>query len=111
MHQKHNSNDYVENARVRWTYKFAADSFPPHALDDHVQIGGHYFDLIDTEYVITPISPAASNLSVRMQFKVNTQFNWYAAGVARLLMGNFEETALQFYRRRAEQGMVGNAQK
>ena len=29
------------------------DSFPPHALDDHVMLGGHYFDVDSTAYRLT----------------------------------------------------------
>jgi hypothetical protein len=38
---------------VRWAYRFTNDSIPPRALDDHVKIGGHYFDLIDTESLLS----------------------------------------------------------
>jgi hypothetical protein len=37
-----------------------------------------------------------------MSYRVSTRFNWYAGRVAELLVGNFEETALRFYARRAE---------
>lgn len=93
--------EWQENRYVRWTYRFAPDSFPPHALDDHVAIGGHYFDLLDTAYTLTPTGAGTTNLSVTMRYRVSTQFNWYADGVARVLIGNFEEVILDFYRRRA----------
>jgi hypothetical protein len=37
-----------------------------------------------------------------MSYRVSTRINWYAGRVAELLVGNFEETALRFYARRAE---------
>lgn len=86
---------------VRWVYRFHEDSFPPYALDEHVVIGGHYFDLIDTSYTLTP-SGARTELRVRMQYRVSTQFNWYADPVARILLGNMEEANLRFYRVRSE---------
>src|SRR5262245_28372030 len=46
--------DWRPAEHVRWTYRFSADSFPRNALDDHVVIGGHYFDLVDTSYWLTP---------------------------------------------------------
>lgn len=36
-----------------------------------------------------------------MRYRVSTQFNWYADGVARLLLGNFEDVIPGFYQRRA----------
>lgn len=94
------STDWEPNRRVRWTYRFTEDSFPPGALDDHVTIGGKYFDLIDTEYTLSAV-PGGSELRVEMRYRVSTRFNWYAKPVARLLIGNFETTALHFYARRA----------
>ena len=90
-----------ENRFVYWTYRFYPDSFPPHALDDHVVIGGHYFDLKDTSYRLLP-TYEGTQLIVRMSYRVTTQFNWYAEPLARLLLGNFEEAVLEFYRQRSE---------
>jgi len=86
---------------VRWTYRFAPDSVPPRALDDHVAIGGAYFDMLDTSYMLEP-KGTGTNLRIRMHYRVSTQFNWYVAPIADALFGNFEETILDFYRRRSE---------
>jgi hypothetical protein len=86
---------------VRWLYRFHEDSFPPYALDEHVVIGGHYFDLVDTAYTLTPRG-SRTELKVRMRYRVSTQFNWYADAVARILLGNMEEANLNFYRVRSE---------
>jgi hypothetical protein len=93
--------DWQPDRYVLWTYRFAEDSFPPAALDDHVKIGGHYFGLQTTSYTITPEGGGAQ-LKISMQYRLSTDFNWYADPVARLLMGNFEEVILAFYGRRAE---------
>lgn len=86
---------------IRWTYRFAPDSVPPRALDDHVAIGGAYFDMLDTSYTLEP-SGTGTDLSIRMHYRVSTQFNWYVVPIADALFGNFEETILGFYRRRSE---------
>lgn len=86
--------------RVKWTYRFAPDSFPAYALDDHVRIGGDFFDLADTEYRLTPIGEK-TRLDIHMSYRVSTRFNWYAEPVARFLIGNFEEVILNFYAQRA----------
>jgi len=86
---------------VHWTYRFDEHSFPPRALDDHVKIGGHYFDLRGTSYTLIPRGKA-TELVLRMDYRVSTQFNWYADPIAQWLMGDFEETILAFYRRRSE---------
>ena len=93
--------DWQPNRRVRWTYRFANDSFPSGALDDHVRIGGRYFDVIDTEYVLRKVN-AGTELRVTMRYRVSTAFNWYTQPIAEFLVGNFEEAALRFYAIRAE---------
>jgi hypothetical protein len=93
--------DWQPNQRVRWTYRFKDDSFPSGALDDHVKIGGQYFDVIDTEYVLRKVN-AGTEIRVTMRYRVSTAFNWYAQPIADFLVGNFEEAALRFYATRAE---------
>jgi hypothetical protein len=86
---------------VRWLYRFHPDSFPPYALDEHVVLGGHYFDLIDTSYTLTP-GGERTELKVRMHYRVSTQFNWYADPVARILLADMQAANLDFYRLRSE---------
>jgi hypothetical protein len=93
--------DSTENRYVRWTYRFYKDSFPPGALDDHVVIGGQYFDVVDTAYTLVP-SGDQTKVSVQVRYRVSTRFNWYAEPVADLLLGNMAEVNLDFYRRRSE---------
>ena len=93
--------DSREPSFIRWVYRFHEDSFPPYAFDEHVVIGGHYFDLVDTAYTLTPRG-TQTELNVRMRYRVSTQFNWYADPVARILLGDMEEANLNFYRVRSE---------
>jgi hypothetical protein len=101
VHFEQYSDDWLENRRVRWQYRFAKDSFPPGALDDHVVIGGHYFDLLDTTYSLSPLDGRGTELRITITYRVSTDFNWYADPVARLLIGNFEQVILEFYRDRS----------
>ncbi len=90
-----------EHRYVHFIYRLYPDSFPPHALDDHVVVGGYYFDIRDTSYRLTPVGEG-TELTIRMGYRVTTQFNWYAETLARYLLGNFEHTILDFYRIRSE---------
>lgn len=101
IHFSQVASEWRENSYVKWRYRFAPDSVPPRALDDHVKIGGHYFDVIDTIYTLTPHAQGTT-LTISMHYRVSTQFNWYATAVADLLFDNFEKVILDFYARRAE---------
>ena len=101
------ASDWEPGRRVLWTYRFCEDSFPPHALDDHVRIGGRHFDVLDTEYTLSDTAPgtyARTLLRVRMRYRVSTNFNRYVRPIAQFLVRNFEETALAFYAHRAQSG-------
>ena len=87
--------------RVKWRYRFSPDSFPAGALDDHVVIGGHYFDLRDSDYTLTP-REGGTELRIDVSWRVSTRFNWYADRVAQFLLGDFSEHILRFYRARSE---------
>ena len=102
IHFEQVEQERQENRHVRWTYRFDKDSIPAGALDDHVMIGGQYFDLIDTAYTLTPLVDGGTRLDINMGYRVSTDFNWYARPVASLLIGNFEDVVLKFYARRAE---------
>ena len=101
IHFRQMSADWKPRQYVRWQYRFEADSVPAGALDDHVRIGGEYFDLGDTTYTLTPRGDA-TELGIRMDYRVSTGFNWYTVPLAGWLIGDFSEVILQFYRQRAE---------
>jgi hypothetical protein len=91
---------------ARWKYRFAEDSFPAGALDEHVVIGGHYFDLEEGSFILTPRGQQ-TELSVSIRYRLSTQFNWYAAPIAQALMGNLEETLLGYYKDKSERATEG----
>jgi uncharacterized protein YndB with AHSA1/START domain len=97
--------DWEPAQLVRWTYRFTGDSFPPWALDEHVRIGGPYFDLEDTSYELHRVEDGTL-VTAQMRYRVSTHFNWYARLVARFLVGDFEATALAFYAQRAESAVA-----
>jgi uncharacterized protein YndB with AHSA1/START domain len=92
---------------LKWRYRFAPDSFPAGALDDHVMIGGQYFDLRDSAFTLTP-RDGGTELRVDVSWRVSTRFNWYADRVAGFLLGDGAEHILHFYKARSE-GVVAVA--
>jgi hypothetical protein len=102
--------DWQPNRLVRWTYRFGADSVPKGALDDHVTIGGQHFDLLDTAYRLTSISPTQTRLQITVRYRVSTDFNAYTGRWADALIGNFSSVILNFYKVRSEAVSVALAQ-
>ncbi len=90
-----------ENRHVAWKYKFDKNSFPEGSLDDHIVIGGRYFDLEDTSYTLTP-EAGGTRLSIAVKSRVTTTFNWYAGAWAAFLIDDTAQAILLFYKNRAE---------
>jgi hypothetical protein len=96
---------WEENRFIQWRYDFKPDSFPPGALDDHVLIGGKYFDLIDTSYKLTP-EGAGTRLEIVVNYRVSTHFNFYATAWARVLVDDAASAILGFYKHRSERPLA-----
>lgn len=93
---------WAEPRQVVWQYRFATDSFPAGSLDDHVRIGGEYFDVSTCTFTLTPVA-GGTRLSLSTRYRVSTHFNWYAGWIGDVIVGDFVETSLGLYARRAEQ--------
>lgn len=94
-----------ENRFVRWSYAFKPESFPAGALDEHVLIGGKYFDLVDTSYQLTPEADG-TRLEIVIHYRVSTNFNWYSAWWGRVLVEDSAAAILNFYKQRGERKAV-----
>jgi len=94
--------NWDKNRYLRWTYRFNPESFPAGSMDEHVVIGGKYFDLIDTSYRLVP-SGNGTRLETRITYRVSTNFNWYAKTVGQVLIKDTAQTLLRFYKYRSEQ--------
>lgn len=94
-------SEWQENRFIKWTYRFMPESFPKGALDEHVEIGGKYFDLVDTSYQLTPIGEN-TRLDIVVHYRISTNFNWYANPLGKLLIDDSAKQILSFYKDRAE---------
>ncbi|ARU04225.1 hypothetical protein CCO03_05620 [Comamonas serinivorans] len=93
--------DLRENEHVHWRFDFQPGDIPQGALDDHVTIGGDYFDMLDAGYRLTP-EAGGTRLTLSIRWRVSTRFNWYATPLSRLLTNDFAQHVLAIYKARAE---------
>ena len=89
------------NRHIAWRYRFRPDSFPEGSLDDHIVVGGRYFNLEDTSYTLTPTAEG-TRLEIRVTTRVTTNFNWYASWWAAFLVDDTARAILDFYKNRSE---------
>jgi hypothetical protein len=92
----------VPGHTVLWDFHFDESSVPPGVLDEHVRIGGRYFDLVDTRYDIEPLGNGDCSLSLTAHYRVTTGFNAYAAMWAGAMLRSAGGTVLHFYKYRSE---------
>jgi hypothetical protein len=97
--------DVWEPAR-RLSFSIISDpaSVPPTTLDQHVVVGGRYFDVLRGTYEIEPRGRDRCTLHLSSETRVSTRFNFYAAPWARFLMRDIQSTILTVIKTRAEHG-------
>lgn len=90
------------NSLLGWTYRFTPESFPKGSLDDHLEIGGEYFDLAYTDYRLEKISEHQTKLILTIDYRLSTEINWYAKPWADYVLNEFSDVVLNVYKTRLE---------
>jgi hypothetical protein len=85
-------------------------NIPPHTLDEHVTIGGEYFDTLHGEYRIEPRPDGSTLLHLSSRHRVSTTFNFYAGFWTDAVMRDIQNNILFVIRNRCE-GQVTSAPK
>jgi hypothetical protein len=87
---------------ITWRYLFDQDSFPPGSMDDHVAVGGRYFDVGETTFNLEALPGGRTRLEIVAHYRVSSSINFYAVPVARLLGRDFVAMILDLYKTRSE---------
>jgi hypothetical protein len=77
-------------------------NIPPHTLDEHVTIGGRYFDALHGEYRIEERPDGGIVLHLASQHRLSTTFNFYARLWTDAVMRDIQENILYVIRNRCE---------
>jgi hypothetical protein len=93
-----------ENRGFEYLIKVDPKSIPPTTLDEHVMVGGRYFDVIKGGYQITPVSKGAYQVKLTCTYRVTTNLNFYSKWWANLVLNDFNEMILEVIKTRCEAG-------
>ncbi len=100
---------FVETVTVweperRLGFDIRADTvnIPPHTLDEHVTIGGPYFDTLHGEYQIEAQPDGSTVLHLVSRHRLSTTFNFYARIWVDAVMRDIQENILYVIRHRCE---------
>lgn len=78
------------------------NSIPPTTLDEHVMIGGKYFDVLNGSYKIEQIDQNKCNVILTCTYRVTTNLNFYSKLWADFILNDFGEMILEVIKKRSE---------
>jgi hypothetical protein len=77
-------------------------NIPPTTLDEHVTIGGSYFDVLHGEYFLESAGTGNIRLRLISRHRVSTDFNWYARLWTDAIMRDVQRSILYVIKNRCE---------
>ena len=92
-----------ENERLEFTIHADPDSIPARALDEHVTVGGPYFDVLSGAYAIEVLPQGGVLLHLSSEHRLSTTFNAYAGFWTDFIMRDTQQYILEIIKRRCEQ--------
>ncbi len=81
-------------------------SVPPTTLDEHVMIGGRYFDVLKGSYHIEKIDAGRSKVTLTCTYRVTTNLNFYSKAWADFILDDFNNMILEVIKGRSEQPSI-----
>jgi hypothetical protein len=95
-------NVWEQNKKLSFLIKADPSSTPITTLDEHVVVGGRYFDALKGTYEIERISDDKIILHLSSEYRLSTQFNIYASNWSDFLMKDIQENILKVIKTRSE---------
>lgn len=93
---------YEHQKKMTFSIKAVPYEIPSTTMDEHVVIGGNYFDVLDGTYELEKLDETTYRLHLYSHFKINTTFNFYASWWAEWIMKDIQNNILQVVKERAE---------
>jgi hypothetical protein len=88
--------------RLGFSIRAQTEEIPKTTLDDHVTVGGRFFDVLYGEYGLERIANGGTRLHLRSRHRVSTDFNWYAHLWTDAVMSDLQRRILVVVKNRSE---------
>jgi len=95
--------EYKEQEKMVFSIKAKPHEIPSTTMDEHVVIGGDYFDVLNGTYELEKLSNNTYRVHLYSRFKLSTTFNFYASWWARWIMQDIQNNILQVIKTRSEE--------
>ncbi|WP_181259250.1 SRPBCC family protein [Pseudoduganella armeniaca] len=87
---------------MHYRFHIPPGSIPRDALDEHVELGGKYFTVLDGGYDLAPAPDGGTELTLTTRFLNKSQLKLYGDLWGRMVLQDFHRSILGLMRRRAE---------
>ncbi len=88
--------------KLAFTIHADPDFIPRTAFDQHIIVGGRFYDVLDGIYEIETLSPNTCRLHLTSRHRLSTRFNSYAGWWSEKIMDQIQGSILEVIRKRAE---------
>ena len=95
-------DEWEPNQRLGFSIRADTRSIPPTTLDEHVTVGGPYFDVLHGEYILESERDRKTRLRLISRHRVSTDFNWYAQLWTDGVMRDVQRSILYVIKNRCE---------
>jgi len=96
--------EYVDNKKMVFRIKAYPHEIPSTTLDEHVVIGGEFFDVLNGTYELEQLADGRYRLHLYSSFQMNTLFNFYTGWWGKWIITDIQNNILQIQRYRSENG-------
>lgn len=94
--------EYEDNKLMVFDIKAYPHEIPSTTLDEHVVIGGSYFDVLSGKYQLEKLTDGGHRLNLSSSFEMKTTFNFYAGWWGKWIMNDIQRNILKVQKKRAE---------
>ncbi len=94
--------EYIDKKKMSFTIKALPHEIPLTTMDEHLVVGGKYFDVLNGTYELEKLNEKTYRLHLYSNFKLTTTFNFYASWWANNIMKDIQNNILQVEKQRAE---------
>jgi hypothetical protein len=94
--------EYIDKKKMSFTIRALPHEIPLTTMDEHLVVGGKYFDVLNGTYELEKLNEKTYRLHLYSNFKLATTFNFYASWWANNIMKDIQYNILQIEKQRAE---------
>lgn len=94
--------EYEDNKKMVFDIVAKPHEIPSTTLDEHVVIGGNYFDVLNGTYELEDLGNGKHRLHLSSKFEMKTTFNFYAGLWGKWIMKDIQNNILKIEKARAE---------